>query len=174
MNTLTKKFLSGMTGLAIAAPMTLGVAFAEEPEAFDDNNVPTQACVDARTAVDDSLIAAKNKQTTAEVAAIQAHKAALVAAAALTDMTAKKAAFKKAETDFRTAMKSAMEASRDSMKTSMDAVKSACGKAAMPGARMMENRDNGKKGFMKKMMKAFGHGKRRGNGNSSSSSSSAQ
>ena len=177
MNTLLKKSLSVLTGLALAAPLAVGIAFAEESE---DATTPatsmTQECVTARTAADDALIAAKTALTSSEIVAIQAHKAALIAAAALTDMTAKKAAFKKTETDLRTAMKTAMEAFRMSTKASMEAVKTACGKPAkgMGEGRMMQDNERGEKkgpkpGFMNKMMKMFNRGKGRSSQSSSSS-----
>ncbi len=162
MNKTMKKVLSGITGLALAAPMAMNIAFAEsDTDTKTDSFTITQACVDARTAADDATIASKNTEHASEIAAIQAHKAALIAAAALTDATAKKDAFKKAETDLRAALKSAMETSRTAMKASMDAVKTACGKPLMGNeGRMMEGRENGKKGFLKRMMNAFGHGKK--------------
>lgn len=177
MNSLLKKSLSVLTGLALAAPLAVGIAFAEESEQVAPTTTSmTQACVTARIATDDALIAAKNALTAKEVAAIQAHKAALAAAGALTDVTAKKAAFKKAETDLRTAMKTATDAFKTTTKTSMDAVKTACGKPAMgigEGRMMMEGHNKGvrglKPGFMNKMMKMFNRGKAKGSQSSSSS-----
>lgn len=166
-----KKVLSSLTGLAIAAPLSIGIAFAEDTnEAMPMTVTMTQACLTARTGADDALIAAKTAQTASEISAIQAHKSGIVAAFALTDEAAKKAAFKKAETDVRSAMKASMDAFRASMKISIEAVKTACGKSPAGDMRTMEGREDAKKGFMNKMMKAFGRGKIRGNrGNSSSS-----
>lgn len=170
MNKILNKAFAAFTGLALAAPMAMGVAFAEsDTDTKIDSFTITQACVDARTAADDATIAAKKIEHASEIAAIQAHKAALIAAMALTDLAAKKAAFKKAETDMRDAMKTAMETSRKAMQTTMEAVKTACGKPPMPGVRMMQGMQNGKKGFLTKMMNAFGHGKKpRGGMNNSS------
>lgn len=178
MNTLLKKSLSVLTGFALTMPLAIGIAFAEETDDATPTTNMTQECVMARTAADDALIAAKTVLTSREISAIHAHKAALTAAAALTDVTAKKAAFKKAETDLRTAMKAAMDTFRTATKSSMDAVKTACGKPAMGmnEDRRMEDHEKGprgpKPGFMNKMMKMFNRGK--GRGSQSSSSSIAQ
>ncbi len=164
--TFARKMIAGATGLALSLPMTIGVAFAEETMSSDF--MPTTACIDARVTADDVLIAAKSTLNAAEVAAIQSHRAALVAAKALTDTTAQKDAFKKAESDMRMAMKKAMEAHRMSLKTSMDAVKAACKKTDDS----MMGKDSGKRGLMNRMMRAFGRGKMKGQGMMSSSSSS--
>lgn len=161
MNTLSKKIFSTLVAVAMSAPMGMGLAFAAETEVVADFSV-TQACISARTAFDDATIIDKTAQTAAEITAIRAHKAALLAAAALTDTTAKKVAFKKAETDLRTAMKATMEASRTSMKAAMDAVKTACNKGMMKEQKM-NRQENGKKGFMNSIMRKFGRNKMKGN-----------
>ncbi len=179
-----KKFSVAATTLAVAlaAPLAIGIASAQSVSSSSAPSAPTftQACVDALVAKDGTSITASDAMHTAHIAAIQAHKAAIIAAGALTDATAKTAAFKKAETDFRTAMKTTMDANRTAEQAAMKAVQTACGLQGrgmgtmdgkglgMRGQDSEENEnDNGtdsevnegpKGGFMGKFMKGFKHG----------------
>ncbi len=159
-----KKVVSSLTGLAVAMPLSIGVALADDTNEMKiPEKAMTQECVTARTAADDVLIATKNTQHSAEIAAIQAHKAAIIAAAELTDATAKAAAFKKAEMDHRLSMKLSMEAFRTATKESMETMKAACGTMKGANNHMMGNGEKGprgrKGGMMQKLMNSFGKGR---------------
>lgn len=91
-----------------------------------DRPAPSQACVQALVEKDTKFLASIDAMTAAHKAAVQAHKDALTAAAALTDDTQRKTAVDAAHQAFREAMKATMDAQGDH-KAEMEALKAACG-----------------------------------------------
>lgn len=142
---MKKSFLlgatAGATGLALAVPILAQMVSAASSTAgtadiLKTRPVPTQACVQAMADQDGKFLASVDAMITAQKAATKAHQNALVAAAAITDDTARAEAIKAAQEAFRTAMEAAFNA--DDKKAEMEAMKTACGDSHffMMGAQM--------------------------------------
>ncbi|MFH0851382.1 MAG: hypothetical protein V1876_01400 [Candidatus Peregrinibacteria bacterium] len=89
--------------------------------------VPSQECVQAIVAQQDLVLSTFDATSAARKSALQAHRDALAAAAAITDETQRQAALKQANDDFRTAMKDLMPANSTEMQAARQAVSDACG-----------------------------------------------
>jgi hypothetical protein len=120
--------LAGASALIVGIPLVAQLSSAQSaPSAGGaSSSVPSQACVEALVARDDAFLATIDADTAARKSAIQAHEAALKAAAAITDDAQREAAVQKANVDLRTALQNAKQAEGNE-KTVMDNVKSACG-----------------------------------------------
>ncbi len=94
---------TGSTASATATTGKFGGFFAK-------HGVPTQADVQTMIDHDTAFLANVDAMVSVAKTATQAHKDALTAAAALTDDTAREAALKKANEDFRATMKAAIDA----------------------------------------------------------------
>lgn len=168
---------AGATSLAIAFPLVAQLASAATTtdgttsSRFANRPTPSQACVQAIADKDAAFLANVDTFIAAHKAAVQAHKNALTAAAALTDETQRKAAVDAAEEAFRAAMKAASDAQQTALKSSIDAVKTACGNAGFGmggfGGPMMDGRGPMKKGGGFHMMNKGGHGRGQPFGSSS-------
>ncbi len=132
---MKKSFLigatAGATSLAIAVPLLAQMVSAASGTAtttadvLKTRPVPSQACVQAMADQDGKFLANVDAMIAAQKAATKAHHDALVAAAAITDDTARGEAIKAAQEALRTAMDAAFKA--DDKKADMDAMKTACG-----------------------------------------------
>ncbi len=133
MKKFTLGVAAGMTSLAIAVPLLAQgtLAASSIPAAgrttAANRPVPTQACIQAMAQKDELFLSHIDAMTSAQKTATQAHKAALTAAAGITDDTQRRDALKKAEDDFRTAMQAAIEANKADMDTLMQTIRTACG-----------------------------------------------
>lgn len=137
MNKFTIGIITGISSVAIAIPILaqLSSAASSSSATVHTKPVPSQACVQALAAKDAAELSTIDSQTAAHKAALQAHEAALTAAAAITDDTQRQAAIKKADADFAAALKAGMTSSQTAMQTALDGVKTACGNTmGRPGA----------------------------------------
>jgi hypothetical protein len=151
MKTFTLGTLAGGIALAITVPFVTQFASAQSVSSVSSaaraaRPAPSQACVQAMASVGDTSLGFFDSMNTARKAALTARTAALKAAAALTDDTARQAAVKKAEEDFRTAMQTAMKAKSTAMQTTHEAMQTACGNSRGFGLMM----GNGERGMMGK------------------------
>jgi hypothetical protein len=118
-----------MSSLAIAVPILAQVSSAASTSSIATTNtrpIPSQACVTALAAQEGTMISKIDSMMATHKTILQAHQAALTAAAGIADDTARQAAITKANEDMRTAMKAAMSA-KDEMTAAKDALKAACG-----------------------------------------------
>jgi hypothetical protein len=124
--------IAGASTLALSVPIVLQLVSAASLDGSSsvtlgsNRPVPSQACVSAMAAMDDYFLQNADAMIAAHKAATVAHKNALLAAAQLTDETARAEAVKKAQEDMRAAMKAAMDA-QGKPTEAMDALKAACG-----------------------------------------------
>lgn len=122
---------AGATSLAIAVPLLAQLVSAASGTAtttadvLKTRPVPSQVCVQAMADQDTKFLANVDAMITTQKAATKAHHDALVAAAAITDDTARGEAIKAAQEALRTAMDAAFKA--DDKKAEMEAMKTACG-----------------------------------------------
>lgn len=131
-----KKFLLGLiigtSTLGIAVPLfawaASSSASSESSSARANAFNPSQACVQALAARDQSELTNFDSIVLARKSALQARSAALSAAAAMADDVQRKDAVKKANDDFRTAMKTIMDQTKTAQQTNMDTLRTACGK----------------------------------------------
>ncbi len=139
-----------------AVLVSASAAFAAQadsgtPRAAREFPVPTQQCLQALAAKEEVVLAEFDSQSAQRKAAVQAHRDALAAAAAIADDDERKAAMQQAREAFRADMQEPSEA----MQAAMDAVRDACGggfgQGFGPGS-----------GPMKGMMRGGMHGERRG------------
>jgi hypothetical protein len=124
MNKFTLGAVAGMASIALAIPVLAQVAGAQSVTSsvssagttqsapfsqgfWHKRTPPTQAQVQDMIKRDDTFLQNIDAMTAAHKTAMQAHKAALTAAAAITDDAQREAAVKKANDDLRTAMQAA-------------------------------------------------------------------
>jgi hypothetical protein len=161
MKKFTLGVITGVSTLAFAVPLLAQVSSAANGSSTSapnaaDRPAPSQACVQALSAKDDLFLSTVDAMTASQKTATQAHKAALVAAAAITDDAARKAAVQKAEEDFHTAMKAGMEQNQTAGQAVMEKIRTECGNLGKHGGMFMMNIGRGEPGM--KMMKMRGHG----------------
>jgi len=111
-----------------AVLVSASAAFAAQagsgtPRAAREFPAPTQQCLQALAAKEEVVLAEFDSQSAQRKAAVQAHRDALAAAAAIADDDERKAAMQQAREAFRADMQEPSEA----MQAAMDAVREACG-----------------------------------------------
>ncbi|MDD5055113.1 MAG: hypothetical protein PHZ00_02480 [Candidatus Peribacteraceae bacterium] len=123
--------LAGGIAIAVAVPFVTQFASAQSSSVSSvsprTRPVPSQACVQSMASAGDTSLSFFDQMNAARKTAVTARSAALKAAAALTDDTARQTAVTKAGEDFRIAMQTAMETKSTAMKSSHDAMQTACG-----------------------------------------------
>ncbi len=138
MNSSLKIISGSLTGAVVLSALSLALAQSSStPSSADTRPTPSQACVEALAGMDAAMLEDIDAMTTTHKTALQAHKDALTAAAAITDDAQRQDAVKKANEDIRMAMKTFMESHKDAHQAPMDAVKSACGDMGPRGMKMM-------------------------------------
>lgn len=114
MNKFTLGAVAGMTTLLIAVPLAAQFAGAQSVSStgykgYMKNSTITQEQVQEMITHTDTMLQNIDAMTAAHKKAMQAHKTALIAAAALTDDTQRAEAVKKAHDDMRASMEASMK-----------------------------------------------------------------
>ncbi|MDD5751244.1 MAG: hypothetical protein PHS73_01865 [Candidatus Peribacteraceae bacterium] len=115
--------VAGVSSLALAVPLLVQAAPSDRPES---PSVPSQECVQAMADGTEARLASMDAMLQARKSALQTHKTALAAAAAIADDTARKDALQKAHEDFRASQKQAHDQLPAAVQEAMDAVRTAC------------------------------------------------
>ena len=117
--------------------------------------VPSQECLQAQVAKHDLMAAGMDETMAARKAAMQVHRDALDAAAAIADDAGRQTAVQQANEAFRTSMQTLIGSKSDEMQAAMEAMRDACGGfgpkggmgaglgGGMGGGRMMDGHGRG-------------------------------
>lgn len=139
MNKFTLGAAAGATSLLVAVPLLAQMVGAASSSSAGTEEtiasvrpIPSVACVTALATAEGHMLSNMDAVMASQKQILTAHHAALTAAAALTDDTAREAALTTANETMRTAMKAAHDAMPDKSATK-DAIKEACGDAMGPG-----------------------------------------
>lgn len=134
MQKFTMGAIAGASSLVVAIPLLAQVAgaatgvtsSAADAAKKQDRPIPTQECVQAMASQEGTMLGNLDTHIAAHKAALTAHHAAMVAAASITDETARKEALQDANEAMRTAMEAA-KPDAATMQAAQDALQSACG-----------------------------------------------
>lgn len=128
MNTSLKIIAGSLAGAGVLSAMSLALAqspnFADAPVGHP---ISSADCIGALAAMDAAMLSDFDAMAATRKDALEAHKDALTAAAAITDDAKRQEAVRKAHDDMHAATKAFMESHKNDHQAAMDAVKAACG-----------------------------------------------
>lgn len=160
---LMKKFsigtLAGVSSLVLIPLLASAASSASgtAPNPPSERPALSQECVQALVAKNDLMLSTFDETSAARKAAMLSHRAALAAAASITDEAQRQEALQQAHEDFRAAMQGLRPANADQMEAAREAVHEACGGAIGPMGGMGRGKGNGVGGG-RMMGGAFGDG----------------
>ncbi len=137
--------VAGVSSLALVAPLFVQAA-SSSPAEISARPVPSQACLQAVTAAEEAHLSFMDAMFHARKSALQEHKNALAAAAAIADDAERKDAVQKANVALRTAMQDAHADLPEALQDARDSIRDACDGAGF-GMGLMGDRAGPMKGF---------------------------